>query len=64
MYLTFCTQVYRLQLREGRHFLREHPMTALSWKEPCIEALEGSPLVFKARNDACASGMTSADEEG
>ena len=64
MHLEFCSKLYQMQIREGRYFLHEHPMTAESWKEPCIAAIENSPLVFKVRTDMCSFGMTSRDENG
>ena len=64
VHLEFCSKLYQIQIREGRYFLHEHPMTAESWKEPCIAAIEDSPLVFKVRTDMCSFGMTSSDENG
>ena len=32
--LCFCAELYRRQLRDGRHFLHEHPASAISWREP------------------------------
>ena len=31
-HIEFCIQLYRHQLRQGRHFLHEHPWGARSWK--------------------------------
>ena len=38
-HIAFMAGIYREQLRHGRHFLREHPATATSWRGPVMEAL-------------------------
>ena len=37
--LAFCTELYQMQLSAGRYFLHEHPLTASSWKENCINRI-------------------------
>ena len=40
-HLEFMASIYNEQLRHGRHFLHEHPATALSWKEePILKLLQ------------------------
>ena len=36
IHLAFCAELYQMQLSAGRYFLHEHPLTASSWKENCI----------------------------
>ena len=45
MHLSFVASVYREQLKHGRHFLHEHPASALSWREPCVDAIRKDPRV-------------------
>ena len=57
--------MYQEQLDDGRLFLHEHPFTAASWNEPCLQAfLARNPSVIFARGDQCCSGMMSEDAEG
>ena len=32
LHLAFCAEIYTEQMRAGRHFLHEHPLTATSWQ--------------------------------
>ncbi len=43
--LFFAVAVYRLQAREGRHFLHEHPAGATSWAHPASAKLRVQPGV-------------------
>lgn len=31
-HLRFCTEIYRMQMKEGRLLMHEHPHSAPSWK--------------------------------
>ena len=64
VHLRFCVQLYRHQMAQGRYFLHEHPQSAASWKEQCMEELMRSPLVLKATLHQCQFGLTSTDEMG
>ena len=64
VHIEFCVKMYWHQMRAGRCFLHEHPLTATSWKFPCVEELATHPMVQKARLDMCQSGMESIDEHG
>ena len=55
--LEFAAQVYREQLAAGRHFLREHPASASSWLEPCMQRLRGAPGVHEVVGDQCRFGL-------
>ena len=35
-HLTFCCDLYRHQVQEGRFFLHEHPQAATSWETPVV----------------------------
>ena len=58
VHLDFVVSLYRKQLAKGKHFLHEHPATALSWKEETVLALIRSPLVFTVVADQCMYGLT------
>ena len=51
-------------MESGRYFLHEHPKTATSWREPCIESLAADPTVMRTEIDQCAYGLVSKDQEG
>ena len=40
MHLQFMARVYWKQIRGGRHFLHEHPATAVSWSENALWTYE------------------------
>ena len=39
------------------YFLHEHPYSASSWKEPCVEEIMATKGVKVVRGDMCAFGM-------
>ena len=45
-------------------FLHEHPATAQSWKEPCIQELLKKLGVQRATLDMCCFNLQSSDDEG
>ena len=57
-HLAFMVSIYREQLKHGRHFLHEHPASALSWKEDNILELMSDPRVHKVTCDQCQFGLT------
>ena len=44
VHLRFVVSLYALKLKEGRHFLHEHPAGASSWSDPWIQTLHSHPL--------------------
>ena len=62
-HLSFVASLYRKQLRAGRHFLHEHPASALSWSEKVISALAKLPGVHCVVADQCQYGLTTPSEE-
>ena len=42
IHVEFCCILYREQLRNGRHFLHEHPWSARSWGLPCVQDINPS----------------------
>ena len=63
-HLAFCCELYELQLLQGRYFLHEHPSTARSWKEACIQRIAHLPRVHVYQADLCAHGMVQTDALG
>eukprot|EP00969_Alexandrium_andersonii_P254891 11267547-Alexandrium_andersonii.AAC.1 len=43
VHLQFVADICRAQLERGAHFLREHPMSAGSWDEDCVQRLMEHP---------------------
>eukprot|EP00971_Amphidinium_carterae_P348831 6490693-Amphidinium_carterae.3 len=42
--LEFAMVICRLQQHFNRDYLFEHPSTALSWCQPCVQSAQDSPL--------------------
>jgi len=64
VHMEFVAQIYKDQLRAGRHFLHEHPASADSWKEPQMRWLGGRPEVESIVSHMCRFGMTARDRDG
>ena len=52
-HLRFMISIYRMQLREGRKFLHEHPNGASSWREPAMVSLLNHADVDTVTSDQC-----------
>ena len=63
-HLEFVVELYHEQLARGLHFFHEHPATAASWKEPCVQALLRDDRVSSVIGDMCQQGMTAPDDQG
>eukprot|EP00973_Karenia_brevis_P080971 11232062-Karenia_brevis.AAC.1 len=57
-HLKFCAQVYQIQMDAGRYFAHEHPLTASSWKQPCMQRVLKDDRVIRTKAHMCAYGMT------
>ena len=64
LHLSNAVRMYRAQLRDGHHFLHEHPDGATSWREKDIEDLAAEPGVYRVRGPMCRWEMTSEDAQG
>ena len=62
-HIRFCIKLYWYQLRNGRHFLHEHPWTARSWEMEEMQRLQAHPGVQLVQAHMCGFGMT-APEHG
>ena len=57
-HLKFVCRLYLKQVQAGRYFLHEHPATATSWQEDCVEEVMRQPGVDYAVMDQCQYGQT------
>ena len=63
-HLNFVMSLYRKQLAAGRHFLHEHPASALSWRDDGVRALARNPVVHCVVAHQCMYGLTTPDGAG
>ena len=64
-HLAFMVSIYREQLKHGRHFLREHRASALSWKEDNTLEHMSDPRMHKVTCDQRQFGLsTKGPKEG
>ena len=63
-HLEFVASLYRRQLQKGLRFVHEHPLTAGSWEEGCIQELLAHRGVDSVVGDMCTQGMRLQDSEG
>ena len=59
-----CMEIYALQVRAGRYFVHEHPLTATSWKMPEVEEVAQMDGVRVVSVDMCQFGLTVRDAQG
>ena len=64
MHLEFMAKIYKKQLDQGRHFLHEHPATAVSWDERSIVKLMAHSDVHVTVADQCQYGLKTRGEDG
>ena len=62
VHLSFCCELYNLQLQGGRYFLHEHPQQARSWSENVVRQLLNAPGVGKITAHQCQFGA--CDDKG
>ena len=60
-HLKFCTKFYEIQWGEGRYLLHEHPNSASSWQEACINRILRRQGVVCVVGDQCRYGLRSSD---
>ena len=56
-HLQFCTRLYKLQVDGGRYLTHEHPQSASSWHEGCIQKLLKEEGVQRVVGDQCMYGL-------
>ena len=57
MHMAFVCELYKIQARNGRYFLHEHPATATSWVLPCIKEVLHMDGVDVVHGDQCQYGQ-------
>jgi len=62
--VNFAAKVCTEQMKAGRKFVFEHPLTATSWSLESLVALRKTAGVFQATTHMCAFGMKSRDVDG
>ena len=62
--LKFALEIYELQLAEGRHFLHEHPVSAVSWQVPRMVALRRREGVGEVVAHLCQYGLVAPGPDG
>jgi hypothetical protein len=63
-HMNFCIDVYRMQMRSGRHFAHEHPAGSTAWNMPEVKQFILEYGIESVKMNMCSFGMTSRDEEG
>ena len=63
-HVEFCCELYEWQVSRGLYFVHEHPLSASSWKLPCVERVLGLQGVSRVTADMCAFNMTQTDSGG
>ena len=56
-HIKFVVQLYRMQLKEGRVFIHEHPARASSWDLEEMKELMQEEHVYSAFADQCMYGL-------
>ena len=64
LHLYFMLKLYTEQLKNGRHFLHEHPHGASSWNDPLVQRLLQHPKVNTAVAHQCEYGLVTPDLDG
>ena len=63
IHLSFCAELYRMQIDAGRYYLHENPTSAKSWEEPCIREIMQHSDNFTTRVHMCAYNMKIPDKK-
>ena len=63
-HLEFVCELYKIQSSSGRYFLHEHPASASSWKEDCVQQCLKLPGAMLVTTDLCNFGMMIQDMHG
>ena len=56
-HMSFCMQLYQMQIQSGRYFLHEHPQGATSWDLEMVKEIESMGGVYKVSCDQCQYGL-------
>ena len=64
LHMRFCIDVYRMQVKAGRHFAHEHPAGSTAWKMPEVQQFILEYGIDSVKMNMCSFGMTAKDDEG
>ena len=64
IHLSFCAEVFPMQIDEGRYYLHEHPLTAKSSQEPCYNEIIKHDYNIATIIHMCAYKMKIPDKFG
>ena len=64
LHLRFVIGLYKLQISGGRHFLHEHPETAISWDDAMMRKLLKEKSVATVVSDQCEYGLLTPGPNG
>ena len=56
--------IYKQRIKKGKYFLHEHPKSANSWKEECIQEINEMPNVEIVEGSMCRWKMVGRDASG
>ena len=62
-HLRFCCRLYLQQMARGGYFVHEHPSSADSWREECIQEVWSKIGVQRVLCDQCLFGQATETEE-
>ena len=57
VHLRFACKLYLKQIQRGCYFLHEHPQSADSWEEPCVQEVMSQGGVRRVITDQCQFGQ-------
>ena len=63
-HLLFMIKIYQYQIKTGRIFVHEHPLSATSWQIDEMKALMATPGVHAVRGDQCMMGLKTWSDSG
>ena len=63
-HMRFCIDVYRMQVKAGRHFAHEHPAGSTPWKKPQVQQFILEYDIDSVKVNMCSFGMTAKDDQG
>ena len=61
VHLWSVCELYQMQIDAGRYFLHEHPASATSWPEACIQTIMAQDGVDVSIIDQCQYGQATVD---
>ena len=62
-HMEFSVNLYKIQAEAGRYFLQEHPHSASSWKEGCMNSPMEMAGMVRVTGDQCMYGFRAKNRE-